>query len=247
MAIQLVNIGSFANDGSGDDLREAFVKVNQNFEDLDLRNDERTTASNVGTGSETFKERIGYDLQFRKLKASASGRITVTENDEDIEFDAVGPEWRFVTNSGTQLITDALASQIIHLKGVPYPPEIDPGESDQVYINYEEGEIKFRINPKLKADANPSLGGNLDAQFRDITNGGTFTATTFVGELQGNVYGIDIRQKLSFADPGVYDFGGFTDTVDSIFDWIVSGSDVDFGTFTYPDHRTIDLGPIIVV
>ena len=28
MAIQTINIGTIANDGTGDDLREAFVKVN---------------------------------------------------------------------------------------------------------------------------------------------------------------------------------------------------------------------------
>ena len=35
MAIQRVNIGTIANDGTGDDLREAFVKVNNNFTELE--------------------------------------------------------------------------------------------------------------------------------------------------------------------------------------------------------------------
>ena len=39
MAVQLVNIGRIANDGTGDDLREAFIKINQSLEDLDLRID----------------------------------------------------------------------------------------------------------------------------------------------------------------------------------------------------------------
>ena len=37
MAIQSINIGSIANDGTGDDVREAFNKVNANFLDLDLQ------------------------------------------------------------------------------------------------------------------------------------------------------------------------------------------------------------------
>jgi len=44
MAISLINVGQIANDGTGDDLREAFIKINQNFEELDLRDDEQTTA-----------------------------------------------------------------------------------------------------------------------------------------------------------------------------------------------------------
>ena len=34
MAIQTINIGNIANDGTGDDLREAFIKVNNNFTEL---------------------------------------------------------------------------------------------------------------------------------------------------------------------------------------------------------------------
>ena len=36
-------------------------------------------------------------------------------------------------------------------------------------------------------DTTPQLGGNLDAQTRNITNGGTFTATTFSGDLNGTI------------------------------------------------------------
>jgi hypothetical protein len=35
MAIQNINVGLAANDGTGDDLREAFIKINQNFQNLD--------------------------------------------------------------------------------------------------------------------------------------------------------------------------------------------------------------------
>ena len=31
MANSVINIGQLANDGTGDDLREAFIKVNNNF------------------------------------------------------------------------------------------------------------------------------------------------------------------------------------------------------------------------
>ena len=34
MAIQNINVGLAANDGTGDDLREAFIKINQNFQNL---------------------------------------------------------------------------------------------------------------------------------------------------------------------------------------------------------------------
>jgi len=35
MAITRINVGTLANDGTGDDLRQAFVKVNNNFDELE--------------------------------------------------------------------------------------------------------------------------------------------------------------------------------------------------------------------
>ena len=68
MAVQLINIGNIANDGTGDDLREAFIKTNANFEELDLRDDEKTTATNLGdSGQGLFVQRLNYDLQFKKI------------------------------------------------------------------------------------------------------------------------------------------------------------------------------------
>ena len=59
MAIQTVNIGTIANDGTGDDLREAFVKVNNNFSELDLRSPETTSASNLGSGGQgVFAQKV---------------------------------------------------------------------------------------------------------------------------------------------------------------------------------------------
>lgn len=37
MAITAINVGTAANDGTGDTLREAFIKVNNNDNDLDSR------------------------------------------------------------------------------------------------------------------------------------------------------------------------------------------------------------------
>jgi hypothetical protein len=249
MAVNLINLGNFANDGTGDDLREAFVKVNQNFEDLDLRNDEQTSASNVGdagTGADVFKQKLGYDLQFRRIKPAPGQRIIVEEQDENISIDAIGGDWRFVTNSGTDLLEDSIANQIIHLKGVPYPDAIAPGV-DQVFISYngDSGEIEFRINPKLKADTTPTLGGNLDANFHDVNNGGTITGTQFNGPLAGNVYGIDVRDFNVLIDPLNFDFGSATGAAPRLLDWLVQTANVDFGTIESPDGRVLDFGTIV--
>ena len=67
MAIQRVNIGTIANDGTGDDLREAFVKVNNNFTELDIRQSEKTPGANLGTAGEgVFAQLSGVQMQRSK-------------------------------------------------------------------------------------------------------------------------------------------------------------------------------------
>ena len=78
MAVQLVNIGRIANDGTGDDLREAFVKINQSLEDLDLRIDDKTEGLNLGSGAGVFKQRTGYNLEYKSLVGSSD--IVITNN-----------------------------------------------------------------------------------------------------------------------------------------------------------------------
>ena len=47
MANSIINIGTLANDGTGDDPREAFIKVNNNSSELYARSSESTTAVNL--------------------------------------------------------------------------------------------------------------------------------------------------------------------------------------------------------
>lgn len=71
MAIQTINLGTFANDGTGDDLRAAFEKVNANFSELDtvlIAN-----GQNLGTGQVIFAGKspnpgVGENLTFKSLK-----------------------------------------------------------------------------------------------------------------------------------------------------------------------------------
>jgi len=67
MAIQTINIGNVVNDGLGDDLRSAFLKVNANF--TELQTSLTVTASNAAgiNGFGIFVRKVGADLQFRNL------------------------------------------------------------------------------------------------------------------------------------------------------------------------------------
>jgi cytoskeletal protein CcmA (bactofilin family) len=85
MAIQTVNLGTYANSNTGDDLRTAFEKVNANFAFLDLTS--AVTANNIGLGARVFKEKIGDNLQLRSVVAGTG--MTVVENTDNITVTSI--------------------------------------------------------------------------------------------------------------------------------------------------------------
>jgi len=105
MAIQTINIGNQVNDGLGDDLRSAFQKVNANFATLD--SGLTITASNLGTtGAGVFKEKVGADLQFKRLVSGT--KIFLDEYADAIIINNQQPDGfvRIDTNLGTVLGND---------------------------------------------------------------------------------------------------------------------------------------------
>lgn len=86
MTIQLINLGTYANDGTGDDLRTAFLKVNQNFVELD--NLAASNGANLGSGAGVFAGKVNDTLNFKSLIAgnnlnlvSSANSITISVND----------------------------------------------------------------------------------------------------------------------------------------------------------------------
>jgi len=77
MPIQTIEIGGYANDGTGDDLRTAFEKVNANFTILGATVG-ITNGANLGAGTGVFAQRHPTDpiLQFK----------TVTSTDNSVEI-----------------------------------------------------------------------------------------------------------------------------------------------------------------
>ena len=248
MAIQVINIGQVANDGTGDDLREAFIKVNQNFEELDLRDDEQTTASNLGSvGEGIFSQRVNYDLQFKKIVPGSN--ITLSSTDESVVVNALGGLQQLVlsTDNGSLILSEGDA---FNLYG-----------GDGIETSVLGNTIRVtNTSSEIVTDTTPQLGGNLDAQNNDITNVNNISALTIQGFLdgnvEGNVWGIDIRDvqdRIEQVDDRVdllndeifgFEFGILGQNITNIVDWITQTTEVDLGTFVSPSAATVDFGSI---
>lgn len=223
MAVQTINVGLLANDGTGDDLREAFIKANQNFDDLDLRVAAFTdlTGENIGSaGFGVFAQKANSNLQFRKLLPDPlyadTMNIRVSDDGNILYFSSTQAQSRFT--DGTTTITTPV-EQVVYLQGY---------EGAQVTV--EDGVVPtIKITSRLSGETQPQLSADLDVNDKKLNN---------VNEING-ISREQLNRVFSF-DLGIYD-----EPIENIIDYIVSTTIIDFGTdagvFTEVDAR-IDFG-----
>lgn len=81
---KLVNLGNYANDGTGDDLRTAFQKVNSLFEEL-AGDVNIIGGTNLGTGVGIFAQKNLTNLEFKTL-TSTDQSVTITSNATTVDI-----------------------------------------------------------------------------------------------------------------------------------------------------------------
>lgn len=87
MTIQTINIGGYANDGSGDDLRTAFQKVNANFGQLS-GTIAIQSGTNLGSGTGLFAQKNLANLEFKSI-TSTDGSIVITPSAQSVNLSVV--------------------------------------------------------------------------------------------------------------------------------------------------------------
>ena len=223
MAIQQINVGVLANDGTGDDLREAFIKANQNFDDLDLRVSSvaELTGTNLGTtGFDVFAEKVGNDFQFRKLQADPlfADSIALRISDD-------GNTVFLSTPQSTSRFTDGVTT-------IATPVE------QPIFVTGEEGAVvsvntvgpEIRVRSVISGETAPRLSAALDAADNEIKN---------VSALNG-ITATELDKAFSF------DFGTIKPEATSIIDFIISSNDIDLGGTGDWDEsaKTIEFGSV---
>jgi hypothetical protein len=260
MAVQLINIGNIANDGTGDDLREAFIKANANFEELDLRDDEQTSASNLGsTGEGLFSQKLIYDLQFKKIVGGAGLTLTATADNITIDNDKVYDLTQTAVASDSYVTKqyDFADSRLLYNNVYGTLADLPSASTYHglfVHVHttggayYSHGGVWVELANKtdiaeLSEDTTPALGGNLDAGGFNITNAGTIISTGVTGPLVGNVtglvHGIDVR-TIGVEDN--LDLGNIVTNINSGIQFFLSTNGIDHGTITAAASINSDFG-----
>ena len=224
MAIQTINIGTVANDGTGDDLREAFVKVNANFSELAARNPEATTGANLGASGEgVFAQLNGAEMQFKKL--IGGGNVTLSSDGNAITINSVGglQTLNVETDNGSQTVTDGDTLKFIG--------------GTNLNTKIAGGGVTLDSVTELSSDLSPELGANLDGKNFQIIN---------LNNINAKVFSKDIRDIAGF------NFGTITKSYNDMFAWLLDNQDIEFGLIDQPglqedstvSIRLLDLGTI---
>lgn len=239
MALKIINLGSVANDGTGDDLREAFDKVIFNFAELDARTPEATTVVNLGSGQGLYASKSDAELQFKSLVGGNNVTLSSNSNELTIDVNAGVTQFVVATDSGSLTVTE---NTTITVAGGTLISTSRSG--DTITINSS-------ALANVEQDTSPRLGGNLNANGYNLGSVGTIDATTvsglFNGNLTGLVHGIDIRDLNYFRqEANSWNFGGITPTsVNNLWDFLFATVNIDFGPITGNNlNVSLDLGSI---
>lgn len=192
MTIQYVNIGNNPNDGTGDDLRSAFLKVNDNFQLLASIGGETNQGANVGGGSgQLFLNKTDETLNFRTI-AGGNG-ITVSQTSQEV----------VITNTFTA--PDSFSRIYVGTDNSIYYEAAGPNDNFRIK---SEGAIQSSLLGNtitltgvfnLSDDLAPILSGSLDLNGKNIIGTGNI-----------NITGSAQFDELTVGQPdGV---GGFTGT-----------------------------------
>ena len=225
MAQSGINIGQLANDGTGDDLREAFIKVNNNFTELYARSPESTTAINLvaddATTAGLFAQKSSQELQFKSLKAGPNVSLSTSNNQITITSSGI-VSILFTTDAGS--VGPINASGVARFLGTGGVATTGSGTD-------------VTIDSKLERETSPKLTATLNVNNQNLTNGGTITATNFDGLVRGkNV--ADVDSVVGF------DFGGIQGGISNIIEWLEADNSVNLGTVASPSSKGVDLGSI---
>jgi len=194
MARQNINIGSNANDGTGDDLRTAMQKINTNFTELYAE-----TAVDSGitiSGNTISSNRSDDDIVFEPSGAGAvrfpavtinDNSITGTRSNEDLTIAAAGTGNLILGSlrvNGTTISSDdstkITLAESVDITGVLQVNELASADSSNIYIN--DG---LNVSGTLTANSfvtNTIISSESTAvEIADgLTVSGTLTANTFV-------------------------------------------------------------------
>ena len=251
---RLVDVGLVANDGTGDDLREAFIKINENVQYIGDRIGSAITGTNLGSvGESVFASVVGAHLNFRKINADGNLHVRLVGDVITLDFRPNGP-----VNFLNQNITNAGSVTATSFIG-PVTGDVSGNAGTVTNGVYTTGDQTISGVKTFNSTITGSVSGNAGSVTNgvyttgDQTIGGVKTFNSAVNaDLIGDVTGMirttgsdsyvdvsDLERRINTFDYGVIN-PVFMDPIR----YYLYAVGTDMGTFNNPSEFSIDAGTI---
>jgi len=258
MAIQNINLGTYSNDGTGDDLRTAFEKVKANFIEL----------YSISGGAN-----IGENPPISGVEQGELWWSTVDGN----LYVYYGGAWIEATPVPSQILYDISATAAtggvnIHLNGsnddsddvkIASGTNITVTRTDVNTITLSSTSYTGNVTGNLTGNVTGDVTGNAGSVTNGVYTNGSYANPTWITSLAGSKVSGNISGNAGTVTNGVYTTSSINaladvNTVSTLptlgqalvwngTNWVpgsvaAGGGTLDFGTFTAPAGFTLDMG-----
>ena len=248
---RLVDVGDVANDGSGDDLREAFIKLNENIVYVGDRIGEAVSGVNLGPGEPIYKSVANAQLSFRSIGAAGNLSVATVDDVITLRFNPNSPvnfNGQDITGIG-EIIADFIHADVTgnvigDLRGSVFADDstlIIDGITGQLFGTLH-GNVTGNITGNLTGDVTGDVTGNL---LGNVTG-------NLTGNVLGDVTGL-VRSTTTntFVDVNniedrinTFDYGVINPVFVDPISYFLYAVGTDMGTFNNPSEFGIDAGSI---
>jgi hypothetical protein len=142
MAKQIINVGTTANDGTGDKVRNAFIKVNSNFDELYDEGGANITVNNPVTSTETTLDEALSDLNTGGGGSQTLAEVLVEGNITDGTDISISDGDKIVLDNGANLKKGTTDAGLGGSKGIALRCAVDyelKWEAGRLYVMGGDG------------------------------------------------------------------------------------------------------------
>ena len=181
MAQELINIGSQADDGTGDTIRGAGIKINANFDELYAR---PSVASDIGVSQNNISTTASNaDLV---IKPSGTGSVVfpaITIEDNNIKTTRTNDDLKIVPNGSGSLVIDGLGFSGTTISA-PDSSSINIDENLTVDGTLNAGAVTFTSG--VTANTTLDVSGATTLSTLTVSGSSSFVGTTTIDNLLFN-------------------------------------------------------------
>jgi hypothetical protein len=252
---RLVDVGDVANDGSGDDLREAFIKINENIVYVGDRIGEAVGGISLGSGQPIYKSVASAVLSFRSIGAAGNLSVSTVDDVITLRFNPNSPVdflAQNITNAGSVTATSFTGPLTGNVTGNVTGTVLTAAQPNITSVGTLSGlTVTASISGSVTGNAGTVTNGVYTTGDQTIGGVKTFNLAVnadLIGDVTGMVRTTDSDTYVDVSDLerriNTFDYGVINPVFVDPIRYYLYAVGTDMGTFNNPSEFGIDAGSI---